>query len=711
MKNKKILAVMAVLIMLAVPFAATMLGSSDADSDPDYSDNGMDDIDLEPIDLPSGFGSGLLTASSPESLVMHDVGSWGWDETTGVGPFNSFYAAFDMDDGNRFVAVLDPYDLSKEISGDSLDDTKNYNIMWVVPTLYWSVDADGNVTITNDSTSGGTAYAHTIDGHVYNYIAIGVYHGDYRTLANGPTVLTSESGVAPEANHTRPDFRDKANNYTMDSSLNVSADNPAHSMLWNFYQWTMYKLIAYTVMEDFNSQAVVGNGNVNGGNYTLVTGGCDLLGPYAGNNGDLGSSGANAATYGQDYAKLFIEEPWGTVYDFVDGVVINNAEGYYLDSSSVPTDSKTVGGNVTLISATIPSYNFGSAISTDPAIWGCATATQSSSSYYNKGTCDKFGASTGDKLLYVGGDSSTSASSSVIYGVSYGNTYYLSYSNNYIGARLAFVFDAGPASNGGAAYSYTIDYDPTLMSTTSKAISVEGMKPISHNVSYEVTVTASEGGSIEGIGSVLVPEDTAISVSDTTLTVGTETFTAVTSDPTAQYTYSFRGWELENGDPVPASVSSDLNIVAAFNATVNLYTVTIESTETEFGTLTGTTLTDVPYGTVISSTDTTLTIGDTTVTATPIEGYRAVWSVSNGDTVQGNTTITATFELIPVPEPVENKLIKLIPLIVIIALTVMAAIALMSFTGNGIDLIKLLIGLTVCVLFVAMAMIPAVGGF
>lgn len=627
MKMKtKLFAFLAVALMMALPLAA-FVPSADADTDSNDSIDRIDDMSLEELsDLNDGEAP-MLLGDSRATGVLEGMypGSWTWDRTTGIGPFNSFYAAFDVDDGNRFVAVLDPYDLSKEISGDPLDDTKNYNIMWVVPTLYWSVE-DGNVTITNDSTSGGTAYAHTIDGHVYNYIAIGVYHGDYRTLANGPTVLTSESGVVPEANHNRPDFRDKANNYTMDSSLNTSADAPAHSMLWNFYQWTMYKLIAYTVMEDFDSQAVVGNGNVNGGNYTLVTGGCDLLGPYAGNNGDLRSSGSNAATFGQDYAKLFIEEPWGTVYDFVDGVVINNAEGYYLDSSSVPTDSKTVGGNVTLISATIPSNNFGTAISTDPAIWGCATATNSSSSYYNKGTCDKFGASTGDKSLFVGGISNSYATDSLYYGLSYGAMLSLSYSGTTTGARLAFVFDAGPASNGGAAYSYTIDYDPTLMSTTSKAISVDSMDPITHDF------------------------------------------------PT--------------------------------------YTISVASDNVEYGTIDVSELTDIQWGTTVTVDGNTLTIGETVITATPAEGYRlASWSVANGDVITSDTTITATFELIPVPEPVENKLVKLIPLIVIIALTVIAAMALMSFTGNGIDLIKLLIGLTVCVLFVAMAMIPAVGGF
>ena len=124
--------------------------------------------------------------------------------------------------------------------------------------------------------------------------------------------------------------------------------------------------------------------------------------------------------------------------------------------------------------------------------------------------------------------------------------------------------------------------------------------------------------------------------------------------------------------------------------------------------ISGSTITiQVPEGTQVTTSGDTITFGNDTYrfVSTGSERFDS-WVAP--DTITEEVTINVEFKA---SEPVENKLLKLIPLIIIIALTVIAAMALMSFTGNGIDLIKLLIGLTVCVLFVAMAMIPAVGGF
>lgn len=48
-----------------------------------------------------------------------------------------------MTAGNKFYAVLDPYNLTQTIDGVALDPIANYNIMWVLPTVYWSTDESG----------------------------------------------------------------------------------------------------------------------------------------------------------------------------------------------------------------------------------------------------------------------------------------------------------------------------------------------------------------------------------------------------------------------------------------------------------------------------------------------------------------------------------------------------------------------------------------
>lgn len=577
--------------------------------------------------------------------AVANEGSWGFDRTTGIGPFNSFYGAFDMTQGNRFFAILNPYDLTKTISGASLDPIANYNIMWVLPTVYWSTDENGNVTLTNDPSAGGTAYAHTIDGKIREYVAYGVYEGSTKTI-DDKTVLTSQSGATPTAFQPRATFRVYAHNYTMDSDLGASDDTPAYGMLWNFYQWTLYKLVAYTVMEGFNSQMLVGNGNVNGNNYTMTNGLTNILGPYAGNPGDLGASGDNATAYGRDAVRLFIENAWGTVYDFVDGVILAGMQAFYVDTSSTPTDSTAAGGNVERIAQALPSDGFGSAISTNAQIWGFPTATGSQANY-NVGTTDYiYTSSSSGRVLFVGGSSSTNASNSVYYGLSYASASNgLSTSGNTNGTRLAFVYGE-----------------------TMAGISIDAVPPVGD---VEPTYTAVFTGS-------------RITISGNSLTIGSETITAT---PSAGYRLT--GW-YSGGEPIADGdiVTGNMDIRAVFEA-IPQYTVTWD--------INGETTTETYYeGETPTHTD-----------PTPPEGLIFQGWQPEISPVTGDITYTAVFVEPPNPE---QTLAKFIPLIVILGIIMLAASAIASFRGTGFDMVKLMVGLAVCILVTVYALLPATGG-
>ncbi len=150
---------------------------------------------------------------------------WYFDRDTGRGPFNTFYAAVNIIDGNpsdggelalskragTVAYVLDPYDLSRTLSGTELSGT--YNIMLIVPTVYWK--ADGETLYLSSSpdydaggerVSGMVAYAHCAgDGkaftNVYPYIGIGVYEA---TVSGGK--LLSTSGTTPTGKVTCGQF-------------------------------------------------------------------------------------------------------------------------------------------------------------------------------------------------------------------------------------------------------------------------------------------------------------------------------------------------------------------------------------------------------------------------------------------------------------------------------------------------------------------------
>lgn len=625
-KNTKLLAILSVFAMLIVgtiPFTdssdATVGDGGTYSYTLVYNSSEMGNTAAQETQLTVAGMTPISHAANTTTLTaLANQGSWTWDynttthEGSGLGPFNSFYAAFDIDNGNAFVTKLNPYNLGQDLTGTALP-SGNYNIMWVLPTVYWKV-VDGNVTLTNDSAAGGTAYAHTIDGHVYNYVAYGVYQGTGD--ASTPTKLTSESGKMPIVSKTRAQFRTLADNYTMDSGLGANA----YSMLWNFYQWELYKLVSYTVMEGFNSQNFVGNGHVYGSTYTFQTGALDAYGPYAGNPGMITDS-TTGTSYGSDQDKLFIEGAWGGINQFVDGVVINGNSGYYIDTKSVPDDSTTAGGYVTYVQESLPaSSGFPLNISTNEKVWGMGTDNSGSAT---TGLTDKtYTATSGSKVLFVGGASATGASSSVFYGLSSADANSgLTASYNNFGSRLAFVFDAVPASND----DITIASNDTDYGTVSPT-----------------TLSVAPGSTI--------------TVSGNTLTIDGNTVTATKHTPnTAQYTYDFDHWSVSNGD----TTSDGMTITAYFTRTVNLYDITVQSNNTNYGTVDVGSIDDVPYGEVFTLSgpnNTVLSIYNSVVTATAsdpttyytykLDGWtddQAQPIVSGVTTLQSNMTITANF--------------------------------------------------------------------
>ena len=135
---------------------------------------------------------------------------------------------------------------------------------------------------------------------------------------------------------------------------------------------------------------------------------------------------------------------------------------------------------------------------------------------------------------------------------------------------------------------------------------------------------------------------------------GTVYVSATPASQTAQYRYVFDGWFDSNGNPVPAEgvdvldYTSSHTITAKFHREIRTYTVTIQSNNPAYGTVNVSEIQNVPYGTSISNSGNVLTVGSTTVTATPAtdtvtDDYQFVSWTNGTGTVQGATTITANF--------------------------------------------------------------------
>lgn len=528
---------------------------------------------------------------SPTTVTSLNEGSWTWNTTTGKGPFNSFYAAFDMQNGNAFYAILNPYNLTKTILGDDLPTPlTRWNIMWVLPTVYIS-STESSITLTNNS-NGGTAYAHTIDGHTYKYIAIGVYEGSTTTLDN-KTVLTSTTGTTPAASQTRATFRGYAHNYTMSSTLNESNSYPAYSMLWNFDQWQEFKLICFALMEDFNSENTVGNGHVftNNSTYAYQTGALNTSGPYAGLPARI-TDDTSALAYGSDSVKLLIENAWGGVWDFVDGAVFDGRTGVYLDSSSNPTDAHS-GTYVSYITwPTAIQNGYPISIQTSSArVWGFQGSTVGGSDV--TGTADYIWTSADpDRVLGVGGYAWSGWSRSVQCGLSSSYVHYaLSRAGANVGSRLAFVFDAGPASD------LTATVDPSGYGSLGNGV-----------ITNQSTITVAD-----------IPYGSTITINGNAMTINGTTTTTLTATPTIaddHWTYQFDGW-YNGASKITSSfrISQDTSITAKFTRTLSLHNALVESNNINYGTVSVGQLTNIPYGETFTVSDHTLTIYGQSVVA------------------------------------------------------------------------------------------------
>ncbi len=169
------------------------------------------------------------------------------------------------------------------------------------------------------------------------------------------------------------------------------------------------------------------------------------------------------------------------------------------------------------------------------------------------------------------------------------------------------------------------------------------------------SIEMSFGG--DGLGEVIVEPDDAVDnntisnvnineiihVDGDVLTIGIYTITAVPHNADDQYTYTFGGWSVEDGD----RVYNGLVITVTFNRHIKNYTVQFDVNDEDLGSVDRTSI-SVNYGTSIIVNANKLTIGDYIITATPtaIEGYTTTfesWTNASGN-ITGNRTIVANFD-------------------------------------------------------------------
>lgn len=195
-----------------------------------------------------------------------------------------------------------------------------------------------------------------------------------------------------------------------------------------------------------------------------------------------------------------------------------------------------------------------------------------------------------------------------------------------------------------AQYTYTFNgWSVSSGSVTNDMIIYANITRTTNN--YTISIQSNDGncGTVSS-SSITVPYGTGISTSGNILTIGSTTISANKFDNNAQYTYYFNGWDNASG-----TVTGARTITANFSRTINDYTVSVSSNNTDYGTVDNSSVV-VPYGTVPTVNNNVLTVGNTVFTATPATDTQAndysFDSWSNVVTITGNTSIQAVFTVV-----------------------------------------------------------------
>ena len=326
----------------------------------------------------AGGCAGFTPVSGPGSsgdtpAKCTNIGSWVMNEDgTSSNPLlnKCFYATFT--NAGILYEKLNPQDLTKKIamwnnstkkwqSATGSSSITTYNTMFCIPTIYVS-STSTSITLSEKEKVGSKPFAHTIDNHVYQYMAIGVYP------ANGSsTRLKSISGATSTVDISQADLV---------AGCRANTVRHGKAILCNWFQWQLYRLLVLFSIRHFNSQDKIGQGGQTEGAKT--TGLMNAMGPFAGSS--------SARTGDSQGVKAYIENPWGHNFEFLGDFKYMSGGVYAFQTSTQNPTSTTGGVNVKASPYSLKDTGLASgSISTEPETWGWGTDSGGSKT---TGGCD-----------------------------------------------------------------------------------------------------------------------------------------------------------------------------------------------------------------------------------------------------------------------------------------------------------------------------------
>lgn len=267
-------------------------------------------------------------------------------------------------------------------SGMTRETLSTGDVMVKIPKFWYRRYKEGDIEyikIADKATTGFTLHP------LFNHAGVEsdcAYVGAYKTSSNNKSV----SGASPQVSQTRATFRSNAK---------------AKGTGWSLIDIAAVSAIQMLCMVEFattNAQAAIGRGYCNSNSAALSTGSCNNVANLTGR--PAGTDGKTGVVY------RGIEDFWGNVWEWVDGVNWNGGTYYVCNNPANYADDTAT--NYTALSYKGATNWSSSYITTEGLDTGnnphvmlpSAAGSGSESTYY----CDACWSSTGWKVFRRGGD-------------------------------------------------------------------------------------------------------------------------------------------------------------------------------------------------------------------------------------------------------------------------------------------------------------------
>ena len=345
----------------------------------------------------------ITKTNDPNNYVNTDIAtspSPAVGTSSGSSPFDDYMPWKGMDEYN----IVDNTIGAKR--GESGFSRSSNDVMVYIPEFYYKVVYDYSsykhyFYVANRATTGFEKHPGS-----------GRYVGRYNT-SSSPRSTSSLTGTAPQVDLTRTTARSYARN------------KGSKWALYDYASWCAVWLLYLIEYADWNSQSKIGRGWVDGHSSAISCGGTDSMVYHTGRAS--GSDGSTAVQY------RHIENPWGNINEWIDGINFNGSSVYVCTDISKYADDTTT--NYTNIGTKAQSDGYISSFehpSTSP--WSFyPTETRGGETTYIP---DYAYYGSGWRVLCVGGYWNLGSIAGLFYFLA---DYSSSYSYSDVGARLLFV--------------------------------------------------------------------------------------------------------------------------------------------------------------------------------------------------------------------------------------------------------------------------------